>query len=43
VRIENGRETTIHVKVGDLVNSGDVKQNALLKPGDVLVVPQSIF
>ena len=43
VRTENGRETVIHVKVADLVNSGDVKQNALLKPGDVLVVPQSIF
>jgi len=25
------------------VNSGDVRQNALLKPGDVLVVPQSMF
>jgi polysaccharide export outer membrane protein len=43
VRVENGKETTIHVKVADLVNSGDVKQNALLKPGDVLFVPQSIF
>jgi len=43
VRTENGKETIIHVKVADLVNSGDVKQNALLKPGDVLVVPQSIF
>jgi len=43
VRKENGKETTIHVKVADLVNSGDVKQNVLLKPGDVLVVPQSIF
>jgi polysaccharide export outer membrane protein len=43
VRMENGKETIIHVKVADLVNSGDVKQNALLKPGDVLVVPQSIF
>ena len=43
VRIENGKETIIHVKVADLVTSGDVKQNALLKPGDVLVVPQSIF
>jgi hypothetical protein len=31
------------VKVADLVNSGDVAQNAPLKPGDVLVVPQSIF
>ena len=43
VRIENGKETIIHVKVADLVNSGDVKQNVLLKPGDVLVVPQTIF
>ncbi|MBV8307460.1 MAG: polysaccharide export protein [Gammaproteobacteria bacterium] len=43
VRVENGKETIIHVKVADLVNSGDVKQNELLKPGDVLVVPQSIF
>ena len=40
VRVENGKETIIHVKVADLVNSGDVKQNALLKPGDVLVVPK---
>ena len=43
VRVENGKETIIHVKVADLVNSGDVKQNELLRPGDVLVVPQSIF
>jgi polysaccharide biosynthesis/export protein len=43
VRMENGKETIIHLKVADLVNSGDVSQNALLKPGDVLVVPQSIF
>jgi polysaccharide export outer membrane protein len=32
VRIENGQQTTIHVKLANLVNSGDV-----------LVVPQSIF
>ena len=43
VRMENGKETIIHVKVADLVNNGDVKQNASLKPGDVLVIPQSIF
>jgi polysaccharide export outer membrane protein len=43
VRMEDGKEIIIHVKVADLVNSGDVRQNQLLKPGDVLVVPQSIF
>jgi polysaccharide export outer membrane protein len=43
VRVENGQETTIHAKVADLVNSGDVRENVPLKLGDVLVVPQSIF
>jgi polysaccharide biosynthesis/export protein len=43
VRMENGRETVIHVKVADIVNSGDVRDNVPLKPGDVLVVPQSLF
>ena len=43
VRMVNGKETVIHVKLADLVNSGDVHENIPLKPGDVLVVPQSIF
>jgi polysaccharide export outer membrane protein len=43
VRIVNGKETVIHVKLADLVNSGDTHQNLPLKPGDVLVVPQSMF
>jgi polysaccharide biosynthesis/export protein len=43
VRTENGHETVIHVKVANLVNSGDVSQNVPLKAGDVLVVPQSLF
>jgi polysaccharide biosynthesis/export protein len=43
VRVVDGKETVIHVKLADLVNSGDVHQNIPLKPGDVLVVPQSIF
>ena len=43
VRVEHGQQTTIRVKLADLVNSGDVRENMPLKPGDVLVVPQSIF
>jgi polysaccharide biosynthesis/export protein len=43
VRVENGRETTIHVRLADLVNGGDLRENVALKPGDVLVVPQSFF
>jgi polysaccharide export outer membrane protein len=43
VRIEHGEQTTIHVKLANLVNGGDVRENVSLKPGDVLVVPQSLF
>jgi polysaccharide export outer membrane protein len=43
VRTVNGQQITLHVKLADLVNSGDVKENIPLKPGDVLVVPQSLF
>jgi polysaccharide biosynthesis/export protein len=43
IRMDNGRQTIIHVKVADLVNNGDVGENVALRPGDVLVVPQSLF
>jgi polysaccharide biosynthesis/export protein len=43
VRTENGKQIEIKVKLESLVNSGDMKQNLLLKPGDVLVVPETRF
>jgi polysaccharide export outer membrane protein len=43
VRTENGKQTEIKVKLDALVNNGDMKQNVLLKPGDVLVVPETRF
>jgi polysaccharide biosynthesis/export protein len=43
VRTENGKQTEIKVKLESLVNSGDMKQNVLMKPGDVLVVPETRF
>lgn len=43
VRKEDGKERELRVKLGDLVNKGDMKHNIELKPGDVLVVPQSVF
>jgi polysaccharide export outer membrane protein len=43
VRTENGKQTEIKVRLGALVNSGDMKQNLPLKPGDVLVVPETRF
>lgn len=43
VRVVGGKTQEIKVRIGDLVNKGDVSQNVPLKPGDVLVVPESRF
>lgn len=43
IRTENGKETKIRVRIGDLLDSGDLEQNLLLQPGDVIVIPQTWF
>jgi len=43
VRMVDGKETDIPVRLNALVNGGDMSQNLALKPGDVLVVPESRF
>jgi polysaccharide biosynthesis/export protein len=42
-RTENGKQVEIKIKLEALVNGGDMSQNQVLKPGDVLVVPESRF
>ena len=39
----DGRITVIHVHLSDLLNKGELSQNYPVKPGDVLVVPESLF
>ncbi len=43
VRTENGKQVEIKVKIDALVNKGDMTQNKSLRPGDVLLVPESRF
>lgn len=43
LRTENGKQTEIKVRIGDLINKGDNRQNIAMEPGDVLVIPQSRF
>src|ERR1700681_4875208 len=43
VRSDHGRSTELKVKLDALTNKGDMRQNLLLRPGDVLVVPESRF
>ena len=39
----DGRVEAVHVRLSNLLNDGDLSQNLPVKPGDVLVVPESIF
>jgi polysaccharide export outer membrane protein len=43
VRNDSGHKQQIRVKLEALMNKGDMSQNLDLRPGDVLVVPESIF
>lgn len=43
VRQTGGRQSELRVKLGALMNRGDMAQNLELKPGDVLIVPRSRF
>lgn len=43
VRVDGDKQTAIRVRLGDLLRTGDMRQNILLQPGDVLIVPESLF
>jgi polysaccharide export outer membrane protein len=43
VRKVNGRETETTLRLDDLIKDGDVSANVPLKPGDIIIIPQSYF
>ncbi|MGH7080491.1 MAG: XrtA/PEP-CTERM system exopolysaccharide export protein [Acetobacteraceae bacterium] len=43
IRKENGKEVAIPVRVGALLNGGEVSQNIAMHPGDIVVIPESWF
>ena len=43
VRDVNGEKFSIRVRLKDLLNDGDIKQNIRMMPGDVLIIPESFF
>jgi len=43
VRVEDGREKIIKVKVDEITKSGKKGQDVQILPGDVIVVPESFF
>ncbi len=43
IRKENGKEVVIPVRIGALLNEGDMAQNIAMHPGDTVVIPESWF
>lgn len=41
VRKQDGKQSELKVRIADLINKGDMRYNLELRPGDVLVIPQS--
>ncbi|SCW44380.1 polysaccharide export outer membrane protein [Sphingobium faniae] len=40
---ENAKQTEYQVRIGDLLKRGDSKANVMLAPGDVIIIPESMF
>jgi polysaccharide export outer membrane protein len=40
---DSGKQKEFAVRIGDLIKKGDVKANVLLAPGDVIIIPESMF
>ncbi|MEM7401402.1 MAG: XrtA/PEP-CTERM system exopolysaccharide export protein [Pseudomonadota bacterium] len=43
VRRYGGKEENIPVRIHDLINRGKIDQNVILKPGDIIIIPESFF
>ncbi len=43
VRRYGGTEENIPVRIHDLINRGKINQNVKLKPGDIIIIPESFF
>ncbi len=43
VRIVDGKETEIPLRLDDLIKDGDISANVAMQPGDILIIPQAWF
>jgi polysaccharide export outer membrane protein len=43
VRTIEGKQQKIGVRLNDLIKKGDISANMSMRPGDVLVIPESFF
>jgi polysaccharide export outer membrane protein len=43
IRNVNGKQQRFNVRLDDLIKDGDISANVPMRPGDVLVIPESFF
>jgi polysaccharide biosynthesis/export protein len=43
IRVKDGKQLKIGVRLNDLLKNGDMAENIPMQPGDVLVIPESFF
>jgi polysaccharide export outer membrane protein len=43
VREEGGKQTRTTVRLRDVLDKGDIDANVTMRPGDVLIIPESRF
>jgi polysaccharide export outer membrane protein len=43
VRQEGAKQTRMPVRISDLIDDGDISANVPMRPGDVLIIPESRF
>jgi polysaccharide biosynthesis/export protein len=43
IRTTNGKSEKLNVRLNDLIKEGDISANIYMRPGDVLVIPESFF
>ncbi|MBA5687265.1 XrtA/PEP-CTERM system exopolysaccharide export protein [Rugamonas apoptosis] len=43
IRMLDGRQLSVPVRLQDLLRDGDISANVTMLPGDVLVIPESLF
>jgi polysaccharide export outer membrane protein len=43
VRTTNGKSEEIRVRLADLIKKGKLEENILLRPGDVIIIPEAVF
>lgn len=43
IRVVDGKQQKLPVRLNDLIKDGDISANTPMRPGDILVIPESFF